>query len=83
MEAARHLVKRGVAAGFFSRTYIAEDLERKDLTELMVRDLAPIQRGSALVRRAQVSALSPAAEALVLSLQRQADKLGLTASHER
>jgi DNA-binding transcriptional LysR family regulator len=77
MEMARQLVKQGGAAGFFSRTYIAEDLERGDLTQVTLRDLLPIQRGSALVRRARENPLSPAAAALVVAIERQAAKLGL------
>lgn len=83
MEMARQLVKRGGAAGFFSRTYIAEDLEKKDLTQVKVRDLAPIQRGSALVHRARENPLSPAADDLVVVIEHQATKLGMVVSRER
>lgn len=77
MEAARHLVLEAAAVGFFPRTYVAEDLERGALVELRVRDLGPFERGSALVRRATESPLSPATSGLVHALETQAERLGL------
>jgi DNA-binding transcriptional LysR family regulator len=77
MESARHLVKSGVAVGFFTRTYIAEDLECNALVEIKVKDLPPIFRGSALVRRTRSNDLSPAARDLVQAIQQRASRLGL------
>src|SRR5262249_53185395 len=37
MEAGRHLVRQGVGAGFFTRTYVAEDLARGELKEVRVQ----------------------------------------------
>jgi DNA-binding transcriptional LysR family regulator len=79
MEAARYLVQQGSAVGFFSRTYIAEDLERGAVVAIQVRDLPAQIRGSALVRRTEADALSPAANDLVQAIQKQAAKLGLLA----
>jgi DNA-binding transcriptional LysR family regulator len=77
MEAARHLVARGIGAGFFTRTYIAEELAAGTLVSARVRDLPPIYRDSAVVRRARPLPLSPAAGALVEALRSQARRLGL------
>lgn len=77
MEAARSLTLAGAGVGFFTRTYIAEDLQRGALLEIALRDLAPIHRDSALVRRRRSGPLSPAAAALVEGIRRQADALGL------
>lgn len=79
MESARHLVRRGAAVGFFPRTYIAEDLERKDLVTLTVADFEPLQRKLALVTRARPEPLSPAAQDLVTAIREQAARLGLSA----
>jgi DNA-binding transcriptional LysR family regulator len=75
METARHLVLHGTGAGFFARTYIADDLAASALAEIAVRGLAPIVRGSALVRRSRSTPLSPAAAALIQALRAQADRL--------
>jgi DNA-binding transcriptional LysR family regulator len=77
MEAARCLVRNSTAVGFFPRTYVAEDLERGVLVEVRVRDLDAFERGSALVRRASESPLSPASRGLVEALEAQAERLGL------
>jgi DNA-binding transcriptional LysR family regulator len=77
METARHLALQGRAAGFFTHTYVAEDLQRGTLKHTPVRDLPAIYRDSALVRRARGAPLSPAAAALVTSLRRQAGALKL------
>jgi DNA-binding transcriptional LysR family regulator len=82
METARRLALDGAGVGFFTRTYIAEDLERGALVELAVDDLARIHRDSALVRRRR-SALSPAAAGLVEALRLQAVACGLVAAGRR
>ncbi|MFT3913290.1 MAG: LysR substrate-binding domain-containing protein [Anaeromyxobacteraceae bacterium] len=79
METARQLLVSGVGAGFFTRTYVADDLARGDLVALGTRDLAPLRRGSALVRRRRSVPLSPAAVALVDALRTQAARLGILA----
>jgi DNA-binding transcriptional LysR family regulator len=68
-------VLHGTGAGFFARTYIADDLAASALAEIAVRGLAPIVRGSALVRRSRSTPLSPAAAALIQALRAQADRL--------
>jgi len=77
MEAARRLALDGVGVGFFTRTYLEEDLARGALVEVPVAGLAPIHRDSALVRRRRSGPLSPAAAALVEAIRRQAVALGL------
>src|SRR5207237_9717052 len=59
METGRRLVASGVGAGFFARTYIAEELARGTLMEVPVRGLT-LFRDSALVRRRHSGPSSPA-----------------------
>jgi LysR family transcriptional regulator, low CO2-responsive transcriptional regulator len=80
METARHLVRHGVGAGFFTRTYVAEDLARGELREVRVHPFPRIFRDSALVRRARAAPLSPVAAYAVALIRRQARRLGLAAS---
>ena len=82
METARAMALAGAGVGFFTRTFIAEDLQRGALAEIEVRDLARIFRDSALVRRRR-GPLSPAAAHLVEAIRRQADRLGLLARSGR
>jgi len=77
METARHLVSHGVGAGFFTRTYIADELSRGDLVEIRVRGLPRIFRDSALVKRARAVPLSIAAADLVRGIETEAKRLGL------
>jgi DNA-binding transcriptional LysR family regulator len=77
MEAARQLVLGGAAVAFFTQTYIADDLARGALVAIAVRDLPPLFRDSALVRRRRQGPRLPAAEALVAALRRHARALGL------
>jgi len=77
METARHLVTRGVGAGFFTRTYIADELARGELVEIRVRGLPRIFRDTALVRRARSAPLSPAAAEFVRVLGGCAKRLRL------
>jgi len=79
MEAARALAVAGVGAGFFVRTYIAEDVQRGALAAVEVEGLAHLRREVALVRRRRAGPLSPAAASLVEALRRQAAALGLLA----
>lgn len=76
METARALALRGVAAGFFPRTYIADELAAGTLVALTVRDMAPLSRDSALVRRPRVAA-APVIAATIAALRAQAERLGL------
>lgn len=78
METARSLALAGAGVGFFTRTYVAEDLARGTLVEVVLRDLPRIHRDSALVRRRHTP-LSPAAANLVDALRRQAETLGILA----
>ncbi len=59
MEPALHLVRSGIGAGFFSRTFVAADLARKGLREVRVHGFAPLDREIALVRRRHAE-VSPA-----------------------
>jgi DNA-binding transcriptional LysR family regulator len=70
MEAARRLVASGVGAGFFTRTYIAEELERGTLAKIHVRGLR-LYRDSALVRRKHSGPISPALAAFIDLLRRR------------
>ena len=70
METGRRLVASGVGAGFFARTYIAEELARGTLTEVPVRGLALV-RDSALVRRRHSGPISPALAAFIDLLRRR------------
>jgi len=79
METARHLVVRGVGAGFFPRTFIGDDLDEGRLVIVPVRDLAPLTRATALVRRPRPSPPTPATGALVAAIRAQAAALGILA----
>jgi DNA-binding transcriptional LysR family regulator len=80
MEAARRMVLDRVGAGFFTRTYIADDLARGWLKEVRVRKLAPVHRDSALVRLRRTVPLSPPAHQLVELIRAHAQRLGLSPS---
>jgi LysR family transcriptional regulator, low CO2-responsive transcriptional regulator len=77
MEVARRLALQDVGAGFFTRTFVAEDLARGALVQLHVSDLEPVFRESALVRRRRGAPLSPAAAGLVEALRGEAAQLEL------
>jgi LysR family transcriptional regulator, low CO2-responsive transcriptional regulator len=77
IETARHLARHGVGAGFFTRTYVAEDLARGELKEVRVHAFPTLWRESAVVRRARSTPLSPAAAYAVELIRRQARRLGL------
>jgi len=83
MEAARYLCGRGVGAGFFTSTLVADDLAAGRLVAVTIRDLAPLRRDSALVRRARGLPMSPAAGKLAAALVAQAKHLGLSAAPRR
>jgi DNA-binding transcriptional LysR family regulator len=76
MEIARPLVLHGQGAGFFVRTYVAQDLADRSLLEIPVRGLARLTRGSALVRRRR-SVLGPATAELIQLIRAQAAACGL------
>jgi DNA-binding transcriptional LysR family regulator len=73
MEPGLHLVVNGVGAGFFPRTYVAEDLARGALSEIRVPGLAPLHRDIGLVRRRHAGALSPSLAGFIETLRRRAD----------
>jgi DNA-binding transcriptional LysR family regulator len=83
METARQLLLRGVATGFFVKTYLGEDLQRGALVALPVRDLAPIHRDCAVVRRRRAQPVPPAAARLLKAIEAEARRLGLLASGRR
>jgi len=76
METARALALRGVAVGFVPRTYIADELAAGSLVALAVRDMAPLWRDSALVRRSRVAA-APVIATTIDALRALAARLGL------
>jgi LysR family transcriptional regulator, low CO2-responsive transcriptional regulator len=80
MQAARHLVLEGAAVGFFTRTLVAEELERGALVRVDVSDLPAIERQSALVRRTRTGPMTPPMRAFVDAIRRQATLLGLLPS---
>jgi DNA-binding transcriptional LysR family regulator len=75
METARHLIGSGLGVGFFPRAAIDEDLSSGRLVAVEVRDLAPITRQSALVRRVR-HAGPPVADKLVALLRGEAQSRG-------
>src|SRR5262249_24067622 len=72
-----------VAAGFFPRTFIADDVAAGRLVEVAVRDLAPITRASALVRRPRPSPPTPAIAAIVAAIRDQAAALDILVGANR
>lgn len=76
METARHLICGGSGVGFFPRAVISEDLARGALVEVKVRDLPPLSRRSALVRRVRRSSGSPATDQLIALLRAEAQARG-------
>jgi DNA-binding transcriptional LysR family regulator len=74
MEMARHLVANGIGAGFFTRTYIAEEIARGSLAEIRVSGIQPIFRDSALVRRRHSGPISPALAAFIQLLRARAER---------
>jgi len=77
METALNLTLRGVAAGFFPRIYIAEQLAAGALVAIPVRDLPPVSRDTALVRKQRSAGAPPAIAAVIAALCAQAARLGL------
>jgi len=79
MEIARHLALHRQGAGFFARTYVAQDLADGALVEIPVRGLPRLTRGTALVRRRR-SPLGPAAAELIQVIHAQAAASDLLAA---
>lgn len=79
METARQLVLQGVGAGFFTRTYIAEDLAARRLKEVAVRGMPRVVREAALVRRKRPGPLPPPSLHLVELVRGAARRLRLLA----
>lgn len=77
METARYLTLQGVAAGFFPRPFIAEDVENGHLKIVAVGDLPPLTRKSALVRKARTTAPAASTLTFVDALRAQARELGI------
>jgi hypothetical protein len=73
------MVLHGSGAGFFPWMQVAEPTASGVLKEVVVSDLPPLFRDSALVRRAGAPPLSPASRALVDTIRRRADQLRLLA----
>jgi DNA-binding transcriptional LysR family regulator len=79
MDNGRQMVLSGVGAGFFPWMQVAEYVKGGQLAVIPVADLPPVDRVSALVRRAGAAPLSAAAEALVETIRARAASLGLVA----
>jgi DNA-binding transcriptional LysR family regulator len=77
MDTGRQMVLSGVGVGYFPWMQVADFVEAGQLVAVEVADLPPLDRASALVRRAGASPLSAAAEALVQTLRERAESLGL------
>lgn len=75
-EVATYLVTEGQAIGFFTEGYIVEELVSGAVTSVPVADMAPLYRESALVQLERQATLSPAAEALVHTIEAHAQQLG-------
>jgi len=75
MEMGLHLVSNGIGAGFFTQTYIAEEVARGTLSEIRVAGMAPIFRDSALVRRRHSGPISPALAGFIQLLRARAAPL--------
>ena len=80
MAPALHLVRQGLAVGFFPRSFIQRALARGELVELELQDAPPLERRSALVRRSRAAALEPAARDLVEALRARALAMGWVAA---
>jgi DNA-binding transcriptional LysR family regulator len=79
MDTGRYMVLRGIGAGVFPWMQVAEPIAEGRLREIVVEDMPPLVRDSALVRRAGAPPLTPAAEALVAGIRRRAEQLGILA----
>jgi DNA-binding transcriptional LysR family regulator len=79
MEIARYLALQRQGAGFFARTYVAQDLADGALVEIPVKGMPRLTRGSALVRRRR-SPLGPAAAELIQVIHAQAAATDLLAA---
>lgn len=77
MDTGRHLAREGVGVGFFTRTFIAEDLAEGRLREILMTDFPPLHRGSALVHSTRSLPLPEAARRFVTALEAEAVRLGL------
>ena len=77
MDTGRQMVLSGVGAGFFPWMQVADLVTAGRLVVVEVEDLPPVDRVSALVRRAGAAPLSAAAEALVELVRERGASLGL------
>lgn len=72
-ETAKHLLRSGLGAGFFTKMVAAPELESGELVRIPVDDLPKLYRKSALVKLARREVLSPAAIAFVDYLKKVAN----------
>jgi DNA-binding transcriptional LysR family regulator len=77
MDTGRQMVLSGVGAGYFPWMQVADFVAGGQLVVIEVADLPPVDRVSALVRRAGAVPLTPVAEALVQCIRERATALGL------
>lgn len=81
MDTGRQMVLSGIGAGFFPWMQVVEFVRNGQLQVIPVTDLPPLERDSALVRRAGGAPLSVADQALVKTLQDRATALEIVAGH--
>lgn len=79
MDTGRQLVISGAGAGFFPWRRVTDLVAAGLMAVVPVLDLPPLERTSALVRRAAAAPLSPAAEALAAAVRQRAEELRLLA----
>jgi len=79
MDTGRQMVLSGMGVGFFPWMQVADFVQTGQLTVIQVTDLPPLDRETALVRRAGGAPLSVADEALVRTIRERGTALGLIA----
>jgi len=73
----RYMVLNGVGAGFFTWMQVADALASGQLVEIVVKDLAPIVRDSALVHPERAAPLPAPARTMVATIRERAEQLGI------
>ena len=79
MDTGRNMVLHGSGVGFFPWMQVAEHIAAGQLREVTIRDFPPLVRDSALVRRTAAPPLGTASRALMETVCRRADQLGIKA----
>lgn len=76
-EAAKHLLKSGVGAGFFTKMVALPKLDAGQLVKVAVKDMPALHRERALVRLPRRESLSLTATALLSHIEKVAEVCGL------